>query len=138
MANVDLKRKDSNNSKKTYSVATGVVDISETGTLAIADTVVPFNIPGGSVITNAYIVVNEAVAGATGKVNISVNGTVVLAAVVLGATPGVVGGAVTKKFVEDNVDCISTISVANLTAGKFTIVVEFSEVGLKNGKLLDI
>lgn len=135
MANYDVKLDGKNNQKKAICASTATITVADTGTIASGETVSVFNLPADAVVTNAYVVTRSAISGGTQTVKITVGGTDVIAAVVLGtAANAVKGGTVTKKATGTGAEVTATVGVADLTDGIIEVVVEYVEFDRTTGQ----
>lgn len=144
---IDFTRFATNSSKKSTSLfgacikpacAKVSMGASEEGKIKNGESVKLLELPAGSVITNAYIVVEKAPTASTAQFEVKVGSDSIIASTALGNQNGVAVGSLSGKKVSLLGDTVTVENtVADLTDGVFYVVIEFDEYTKATGEYLN-
>lgn len=141
----NLTRKHKYNEKKTRSVS-AAVDITD-DMLNAAEAYTLFQLPPRSLVTAAHIIRHVAANAITADIGVAggselfndaaLNATGVLTTNTTTVTGNAETAAVGKTLYYDTGADITITPSGNMTAGRFSVIVEYVEMTLGNGKLTD-
>lgn len=141
---IDFSRFATNSSKKSTSLfgacikpacARVSMGASEEGKIKNGESVKLLELPAGSAITNAYIVVEKAPTATTAQFAVKVGTDTIINSTALGSQNGVAVGSLAGKKVSLLGDTVTVENtVADLSDGVFYVVIEFDEYTKATGE----